>query len=54
MAHAKRSAMPAFDEMQERLSEGSRWDFSDLSFSIRARCEWDAGCRLDYPNPEHR
>jgi multimeric flavodoxin WrbA len=23
--------MPTFDEMQERLSAGSRWDFSDLS-----------------------
>jgi hypothetical protein len=44
----------------------TRWDFSDLRAARmlrdaggipahgNQRSEWDAGCRFEFPNPEHR
>jgi hypothetical protein len=37
------------DERQSELVETRRWDFKHHQRSL-----WDAGCRWDFPNPEHR
>ena len=29
-------------------------DAGDVPAHGNQRSEWDAGCRFDYPNPEHR
>lgn len=54
-------------ERQREMCEASEVDYSDLSAlflnctlkpspatSRTRRSEWEAGCRFDHPNPEHR